>query len=243
SGVQIQSPTPQDITTTDLEAVGTITDNDSAPTISIDDVQVEEGSTATFTVSLSHASQHAVSFELSTSDVTSTAGSDYSAIDTSYTIKAGDTTLDIQIVTTDDGIYEPTAETYAVTLSGVQIQSPTPQDITTTDLEAVGTIIDKNDQCITIYNEFTPNGDGVNDRFVIKCIENERYRNNRLEIYNRWGNLIYSKDRYDNSWDGKSNGRINVQVEKHLPAGTYFYVLNLGDGSKPILGWIYINRE
>ncbi|MFV0248356.1 MAG: gliding motility-associated C-terminal domain-containing protein, partial [Tenacibaculum sp.] len=98
-------------------------------------------------------------------------------------------------------------------------------------------------ECLKIYNEFTPNGDGMNDRFVITCIKDEKYKNNHLEIYNRWGNLVYSKDRYDNSWDGKSNVNMRIQTEKDLPAGTYFYVLNLGDGSKPRIGWVYINKR
>ncbi len=95
-------------------------------------------------------------------------------------------------------------------------------------------------QCLTIFNEFSPNNDGTNDTFNIDCIS--RYPNNRLEIYNRWGNIVYEKDGYDNTWDGTSNGRAVIYVEEKLPVGTYYYVLSLGDGSEPKAGWVYLNR-
>ncbi|MDT0558503.1 gliding motility-associated C-terminal domain-containing protein [Ichthyenterobacterium sp. W332] len=94
--------------------------------------------------------------------------------------------------------------------------------------------------CLTIYNEFSPNNDGVNEVFYIDCIAN--YPNNRLEIYNRWGNIVYSKDRYDNTFDGTSNGRAVLYKEEKLPVGTYYYILDLGDGSERRAGWLYINR-
>uniref|UniRef100_UPI00261F133D DUF7507 domain-containing protein n=1 Tax=uncultured Winogradskyella sp. TaxID=395353 RepID=UPI00261F133D len=94
--------------------------------------------------------------------------------------------------------------------------------------------------CLTIYNEFSPNGDGVNENFVIDCIE--RYPDNILEVYNRWGNIVYSKKGYLNDWDGTSNGRAVINQSEKLPVGTYYYVLDLGDGSDPRVGWLYINR-
>ncbi len=73
---------------------------------------------------------------------------------------------------------------------------------------------------LTIFNGFSPNGDGVNDVFYIDGIED--FPNNKLCIYNRWGNKVYEKDGYNNEWDGSWSGNV-------LPDGTYFYVLNLGD--------------
>jgi len=87
--------------------------------------------------------------------------------------------------------------------------------------------------CFKIYNEFSPNDDGQNDFFYIDCID--RYPNNQLEIFNRWGNLVYFKKGYDNTWDGKAEGSA-----KTLPEGTYFYILDLGDGSKKTSGWLYL---
>ncbi|SEE17148.1 gliding motility-associated C-terminal domain-containing protein [Tenacibaculum sp. MAR_2010_89] len=97
------------------------------------------------------------------------------------------------------------------------------------------------DDCVSVYNEFTPNDDGSNDTLIIDCIEN--YPTNTLEIFNRWGNLVYKKKQYNNKWDGTSTGRVNIQVDNKLPSGTYFYVLDLGNGTKPKKGWIYINRD
>ena len=94
--------------------------------------------------------------------------------------------------------------------------------------------------CLTVYNEFSPNGDGVNETFVIDCLE--RYPNNKLEIYNRWGNIVYSKRGYQNDWGGTSNGRAVMNQGDKLPVGTYYYVLDLGDGSEPRVDWLYINR-
>ncbi|WP_046759095.1 T9SS C-terminal target domain-containing protein, partial [Kordia jejudonensis] len=95
-------------------------------------------------------------------------------------------------------------------------------------------------QCLGIYNEFSPNGDGTNEFFTIDCISN--YPNNTLEIYNRWGNIVYSKKGYNNTFDGTSNGRATIYKEEKLPVGTYYYILDLGDGSRKRAGWLYINR-
>nr|WP_299382800.1 gliding motility-associated C-terminal domain-containing protein [Allomuricauda sp.] len=94
--------------------------------------------------------------------------------------------------------------------------------------------------CLTVYNEFSPNGDGVNEFFKIDCIS--RYPNNVLQVYNRWGNIVYEMRSYNNDWNGTSNGRATVQKGDQLPVGTYYYVLDLGDGSEPRTDWLYINR-
>jgi gliding motility-associated-like protein/uncharacterized repeat protein (TIGR01451 family) len=84
-----------------------------------------------------------------------------------------------------------------------------------------------------VFNQFSPNGDGVNDVLQINDIQN--YPNNTLEIFDRNGNQVFSVSRYDNTWTGDgTNGQ--------LPKGTYFYVMNLGDGSEVKKGWIQIMR-
>jgi gliding motility-associated-like protein len=67
------------------------------------------------------------------------------------------------------------------------------------------------------YNTFTPNGDGNNDFFYIGNLE--KYPENRLEIYNRYGLIILNKNNYQNDWDGKYLGQ-------EVPAGTYFYIFD-----------------
>ncbi|MGC6431067.1 MAG: gliding motility-associated C-terminal domain-containing protein, partial [Jejuia sp.] len=95
-------------------------------------------------------------------------------------------------------------------------------------------------KCLTIYNEFSPNGNGKNEVFYIDCINN--YPDNTLKVFNRWGNLVYTKEGYDNTFDGVSNGRSVLNRNEKLPVGTYYYVLDLGDGSEPVAGWLYIQR-
>ncbi|MBL4746266.1 MAG: gliding motility-associated C-terminal domain-containing protein, partial [Flavobacteriaceae bacterium] len=94
--------------------------------------------------------------------------------------------------------------------------------------------------CIKVYNLFTPHEvDNVNDYFTIDCIEN--FPNNKLQIFNRWGNIVYSAYGYLNTWDGVSTGRATLNKENKVPAGTYYYILDLGTGEKAMSGWIYIN--
>ena len=61
-------------------------------------------------------------------------------------------------------------------------------------------------------------------------------------IFNRWGNKVYAKRPYDNTWDGKASEPGVINGDQYLPAGTYFYILDLGDGSKPLTGYIYLKR-
>lgn len=84
------------------------------------------------------------------------------------------------------------------------------------------------DECveIVIYDVFSPNGDGVNDLWMVDGLED--YAENELEIYNRWGSRIYHANPYENEWDGRSeNGEF-------LPAATYYYILKLNDADKTI---------
>jgi len=95
--------------------------------------------------------------------------------------------------------------------------------------------IDENCNVI-IYNGFTPNGDGINDFWVIDNID--KYTNNKVFIYNRWGNEIFSTSNYNNTtnvWDGKANGQV-------ITSGTYFFVIV--DGSEKLIkkGWIEITN-
>ena len=72
-----------------------------------------------------------------------------------------------------------------------------------------------------IPNVFSPNGDSWNDFFRIPGIEG--FPNSRLEIYNRWGNLIFQSNDYGGSWDGRVNN-------EPVAEGTYYYILRRSDG-------------
>ncbi|WP_339337243.1 MULTISPECIES: T9SS type B sorting domain-containing protein, partial [unclassified Croceitalea] len=87
--------------------------------------------------------------------------------------------------------------------------------------------------CGTICNMFSPNQDGTNDFLILNCFNT--YPNNSLQIFDRYGNNVFEAAPYDNSWDGTyKNGE--------LPKGTYFYLLDLGDGTEVTKGWIQIIR-
>lgn len=92
---------------------------------------------------------------------------------------------------------------------------------------------------VVIPEVFTPNGDNKNEVFKIKNID--RYPHNHILIFNRWGNKVYEGKPYMNEWDGKNYFGPKVGGDS-LPVGTYFYLLNLGDGSETIKGYIYLNK-
>lgn len=92
---------------------------------------------------------------------------------------------------------------------------------------------------VAVPEGFSPNGDGVNDYFVITNIE--QYPNNHILIFNRWGNKVYEGKPYMNQWDGRNYFGAKVGGDL-LPVGTYFYILDLGNGSKIKKGFVYLNR-
>jgi gliding motility-associated-like protein len=83
---------------------------------------------------------------------------------------------------------------------------------------------------VLVHNAFSPNGDAKNASFVIENIDDTLcYPENTVEIYNRWGILVYETKNYNNSsnyFDGTSEGRSTVTQSEGLPAGTYYYILN-----------------
>lgn len=88
---------------------------------------------------------------------------------------------------------------------------------------------------ILIYNGISPNGDSLNDVWHLPGID--QYENNEVRVFNRWGNLVFERKGYTNAqaWDGKWNGR-------DLPDGTYFYTIDLRDGSAVLSGYLQIMR-
>jgi len=91
---------------------------------------------------------------------------------------------------------------------------------------------------VIIPQGFSPNNDGRGDMWEISGLL--AYPNNRLIVYNRWGGQVYSAQPYQSDWDGKPSDGGNSSEE--LPVGTYYYILDLGDGSEPKSGYVYLNR-
>ena len=84
-----------------------------------------------------------------------------------------------------------------------------------------------------IPNVFSPNGDSMNDFFRIPGIEG--FPNSKLEIYNRWGNVIYQSNDYGGGWDGRINN-------EPVADGTYYYILRRSDGEN-FHGALTITRQ
>lgn len=86
---------------------------------------------------------------------------------------------------------------------------------------------------LKVVNTFTPNGDGVNDRWDILNISD--HPGAVVEICNSSGQLIFRSVGYQQPWDGRHLGRP-------LPAGTYYYVIDPGQGLLRIAGYVTILR-
>jgi gliding motility-associated-like protein len=89
---------------------------------------------------------------------------------------------------------------------------------------------------VIIPEGFSPNGDGSNDQFIIENTGNKRIE---IEIFNRWGNIVYKNPNYKNDWDGRSN--TGVKIGSDLPDGTYYYIIVV-EGQKLPIKFITINR-
>ena len=83
----------------------------------------------------------------------------------------------------------------------------------------------------TIPNTFTPNGDGINDKWIIGYLNT--YPNNWVQVFSRTGQLVYESHGYQpgTEWDGTIKG-------KKLPVDTYYYIIEPGNGRDPIKGYI-----
>ncbi len=82
-----------------------------------------------------------------------------------------------------------------------------------------------------IPNTFTPNGDGINETWLIQYLDT--YPDNRVQVFTRTGQLVFESRGYKIPWDGKLNG-------KPLPFDTYYYVIEPGNGRTPVTGYVTI---
>ncbi|MCP1997471.1 gliding motility-associated C-terminal domain-containing protein [Flavobacterium sp. HSC-61S13] len=134
-----------------------------------------------------------------------------------------------------------------VDLGNKTVTSPTEVDgygvFTLAKIKAKATVGD-----VVIYNAVSPNGDGENDYFIIDNIE--RYPNNTVQIYNRWGVKVFDTSNYnsnDNVFKGYSDGRVTVKKNDKLPTGTYYYIVNYEytdkDGTRMIKKSGYLHLE
>lgn len=84
-------------------------------------------------------------------------------------------------------------------------------------------LIDDNAECLKIPNAFSPNGDGINETWIIENIENYPWA--VIQVFNRWGQLMFEGKGNAAPWDGTWNGKI-------VPTGGYIYTVDLLNGTR-----------
>ena len=103
------------------------------------------------------------------------------------------------------------------------------------DTATVSIIVEcSSDKPFFIYNALSPNGDDINEVFQIDGIE--QFPNNKVQIFNRWGNMVYQMAGYKNEWSGNWGPQGEL-----LPDGTYFYLIDTGEGEL-FSGYLEIKR-
>ena len=88
---------------------------------------------------------------------------------------------------------------------------------------------------LRIPNAFSPDGDGINERWVIEGMDYRVYY--KVVIFDRWEKIVFQSDNYQNNWGGE-----NYAGGESLLEGTYFYIINPSDGSPPQSGFIYLKK-
>lgn len=88
-------------------------------------------------------------------------------------------------------------------------------------------------KALVVPNAFTPNGDGINDTWVIEYLES--YPGATVQVYNRYGQLVFNSNGYPKPWNGTVNGNS-------LPVGTYYWIINPKNGRAQINGSVTIIR-
>ena len=142
------------------------------------------------------------------------------------------------IVTVPDG---DDTDTDGDGIPDVDEVGPDPENPQDSDGDGIPDYLDPEEQGLVVYDGFAPGrGDDV---WVIEGVRNPDYANNVVKIYNRWGNLVYEVTGYNNvdrAWTGEAN--VSTLGNSTVPDGTYFYVIDLGDGTPPRTGYVVLVR-
>ena len=91
-----------------------------------------------------------------------------------------------------------------------------------------------------IPSGFSPNNDGINDTWVIRGLE--EYPNHKIKVFNVWNTRVFESENYQNDWAGTNQTQIYFG-DGRLPEGTYYYIFDLGNGKKPLKGFVFIKRD
>ncbi|MCC7265231.1 MAG: hypothetical protein IT369_22215, partial [Candidatus Latescibacteria bacterium] len=224
-------------TIADAQGVGTLTNDDALPGLSINDVSTSEANsgtkTMTFTVTLSPVSGQTVTVNYATANVTASAPGDYTAISGTLTYTAGQTSKTIVVTTVGDRTIENN-ETFAVNLSSAT-------NATLTDAQGIGTISNNDAKLVAADNLIGegrfgvanyPNPFNPSTEIVYNLIETAPVR---LAVYNALGHRIrvlvaevQLPGSYEVQWDGRD--------EAGQPVGAGWYLYRLEAGTRAATG-------
>ncbi|KFF03167.1 Ig-like domain-containing protein, partial [Flavobacterium reichenbachii] len=141
------------------------------------------------------------------------------------------------------GTFSNQAAVSGVTQSGISVVDKSDSENASGDN---ATAIELNSCKLKIFNAVSLNGDDKNERFYIRGIE--CYPNNTVQIFNRWGVLVFEREHYNNNdivFKGFSEGRTTVKESNGLPEGTYYYIVRYSDNNakpKEEAGYLYLTK-
>ncbi|WP_264538185.1 Ig-like domain-containing protein [Flavobacterium sp. N1736] len=159
---------------------------------------------------------------------------DTTSISGTYTLSQADV---------DSGSISNQATVSAITQSGITVSDKS--DFSDTEGEKP-TVLELSGCVIKIFNAVSANGDKQNERFYIQGIE--CYPDNTVQIFNRWGVLVFERDHYNNAdiaFRGISEGRVTVKDTNGLPEGTYYYIIRYKDkqsNAQQQAGYLYLTK-
>lgn len=114
-------------------------------------------------------------------------------------------------------------------------------DIATSSLcSSAEVIIEVGPRSLSPFQAFSPNGDGFNDFWKVQGIEH--YPDNQIRIFDRWNNLVFKVDGYNNRdiiWRGEANSGL---TKKELKDGTYYYLVIPGNNEESMSGMVILKR-
>lgn len=168
-------------------------------------------------------------FEATLNDYDLIANDDLSGVPDGYIFSIVEAPVRGELISDENGVitYIP-QETFTGTIEfRYQICSAIcPDDCDETTVKITVNQQEFSGECF-VPNAFTPNEDGMNDSFSIDCLET-LHSNNKIMVFNRWGDKVFEKENYQNDWKGTYNNQ-------DLPPGTYFYVLKLDKNEEAAL--------
>ncbi len=147
-------------------------------------------------------------------------------------------TIDNAVVAQSINIDTPFTSIGGTNIMGnTMVGSVTSETLATQSLFTIGVNTKEATADINVYNAISPNGDGMHDFLKIENIE--LYPANNVIIYTRWGDKVFEQSAYDNV-ENTFVGKSNVGKDRQLLEGTYYYVIEKGNDSKKISGFIVI---